>query len=268
MLERVAAAISRSRMFEAGEHVGVAVSGGADSVCLLHLLRELAPRWDLRLSVLHLNHRLRGEESRRDAEFVVDLAAQLGLPAVLREVDVGGFARQPGTGRAGSPPGVLSRDHRRRGGSKVALGHTRSDQAETVLFRFLRGAGIGRAWPASGRSRPTASSGRCWESDRAEVEAFLPRARHRLAGGFHAIASRQFARNRIRHELLPQLAREWNPAIGETLANTADWARAEEAYWEDELERLAPAGFPNARAPVIMRVDGSPVFACWPPPAA
>jgi tRNA(Ile)-lysidine synthase len=63
LAESVAEVIVRHRMTERGQRVGVAVSGGADSVCLLHLLRELAPRWELRLSVLHLNHRLRGEES-------------------------------------------------------------------------------------------------------------------------------------------------------------------------------------------------------------
>ena len=141
MLERVAAAISRYRMFQAGEHVGVAVSGGADSVCLLHVLRELAPRWDLRLSVLHLNHRLRGEESRRDAGFVVDLAAQLGLPASIREVDV---AASPGNLEQAAREARLAFFREAIAGgavAKVAVGHTRSDQAETVLFRFLRGAG-------------------------------------------------------------------------------------------------------------------------------
>src|SRR5207253_7987591 len=75
-------------MFEAGHSVGVAVSGGSDSVGLLHALVELAPRWDLRLSVLHLDHQLRGAESRQDAEFVREMAAGLCLPVVMRQADV------------------------------------------------------------------------------------------------------------------------------------------------------------------------------------
>src|ERR1041385_7176141 len=71
-------------MFAGCGRVGVAVSGGADSVCLLHVLRELAPRWKLCLTVLHLDHQLRAEESRGDAEFVARLAADLGLPLVSR----------------------------------------------------------------------------------------------------------------------------------------------------------------------------------------
>ena len=88
MVERVAKTIIRYSMFEPGDRVGVAVSGGADSVFLLHALFELAPRWDLKLSVLHLDHRLRGEESRDDAIFVRELAAQFGLAAHVTESDV------------------------------------------------------------------------------------------------------------------------------------------------------------------------------------
>src|ERR1035438_10930522 len=93
MIEQVAKTITRYSMFQPDQRVGVAVSGGADSVCLLHVLRELAPRWDLRLVVLHLNHGLRGEESQQDAEFVGRLAMQLGLPFHVREVELGKTSR-------------------------------------------------------------------------------------------------------------------------------------------------------------------------------
>jgi len=119
----------------------------------------------------------------------------------------------------------------------VALGHTRSDQAETVLFRFLRGAGTAglagiRPVTTDGIFRPLL------EVDRGEVEAFL---RTRGIGWREdsSNADARFARNRIRHELLPQLIRDWNPGLRETLAQTADWARAEEQWWEAELDRLA-----------------------------
>ena len=85
MLNRIVRTIERYRMFEPCQAVGVAVSGGADSVCLLHVLLELAPRWDLRLNVVHVNHQLRGDESRQDAEFVSDLASRLGLPVRIRD---------------------------------------------------------------------------------------------------------------------------------------------------------------------------------------
>src|ERR1017187_5104647 len=128
-------------MFTPGDRVAVAVSGGADSVCLLHVLLELAIRWDLILGVLHVNHNLRGDASRGDAEFVRSLAAELHLPFTLHQLDLSNCA---GNVEQSARDARLAffHDHLARGlATRVALGHTRSDQAETVLFRFLRGSG-------------------------------------------------------------------------------------------------------------------------------
>ncbi|HEY2016557.1 MAG TPA: tRNA lysidine(34) synthetase TilS, partial [Bryobacteraceae bacterium] len=253
LVERVAAAIGRYGMLASGARVGVAVSGGPDSVCLLHVLLELAPRMDLHLSVLHLDHQLRGEDSRRDAVFVRDLAAERGLVCHLREVNV---ADIPGNLEQAARRARLEffREMIESGAvDRVAVGHTRSDQAETVLFRFLRGSGTAglagiRPVIAPGIVRPLL------EVDRAAVEQFL---RERGIGWREdsTNAGFEFARNRIRHGLLPQLAREWNPAIVETLSQTADWARAEESYWDCELARLAATHLVAAGGAVIVRVD-------------
>src|SRR4051812_45348458 len=89
VLDRVAGIISRYSMIPPGGRVGVAVSGGADSVCLLYLLRELTPARDLSLSVVHLNHKLRADESDKDEEFVRQLASSLGYPIAVRSERVG-----------------------------------------------------------------------------------------------------------------------------------------------------------------------------------
>src|SRR5437879_2612474 len=96
VLERIVKTITRYNMFNPGDRVGVAVSGGADSVFLLHALFELAPRWDLKLCVLHLDHRLRGEESGGDARFVRELAASFGLSARVAESDVARLKQELG----------------------------------------------------------------------------------------------------------------------------------------------------------------------------
>ena len=251
MLERIAATVALYQMWHPGQKVGVAVSGGADSVCLLHLLRELAPRSDLRLLVLHLNHRLRGAESEEDAQFVRRLAAELGLAITVRGTEI-----------------AASTDNREQAGrearlaffrevistgqvDRVATGHTRCDQAETVLFRFLRGAGTaglaGIRPVAAGIVRPLIAV------DRSEVERFL-RERGLAWREDSTNQSPEFARNRIRHDLLPHLEREWNPAIVRTLAQTADWALAEERYWEAEIDRLAPGLVPQ-NGFVLLRAD-------------
>ena len=257
MLELVAKTITRYSMFQPGQRVGAAVSGGADSVCLLHVLRDLAPRWNLRLTVLHLDHQLRGEESRQDAAFVRDLAAALDLPCESQETDVAALCRETGENLEQAARAARLQFFQRliRGGTvdRIATGHTRSDQAETVLFRFLRGsgtAGLAGIRPVTHEAivRPLL------EIDRAAVEHYL-RERGIAWRTDSTNASSAFARNRIRHELLPQLTRDWNPALAETLAHTADWAQAEEAYWESELARLAPAHLVFDPPAVLLRVD-------------
>jgi tRNA(Ile)-lysidine synthase len=244
-------------MFQPGQRVAVAVSGGADSVCLLHVLCELRPRWNLRLTVVHLDHQLRGEESRQDAAFVRDLAAALDLPFELRETDVQALCRETGDNleqAARAARLAFFRDLICGGAlDRVAVGHTRSDQAETVLFRFLRGSGTAglagiRPITEDGVVRPLI------EIERVEVEEYL-RERGIRWRTDSSNASATFARNRIRRELLPQLIREWNPAMTETLAHTADWAQAEEAYWDAELARLAPVHLIQEPPAVLMRIE-------------
>jgi tRNA(Ile)-lysidine synthase len=257
VIERVLATIERFGMFQNGQRVGVAVSGGPDSVCLLHVLFDLAPRWNLRLHVLHLDHQLRGEESRGDARFVEQLASRLGLPCSLGQVDVAALARA----RAENLEQAARNERRRffldflQSGAldRIALGHTRSDQAETVLFRFLRGSGTAglagiRPVTADGFVRPLVGI------ERAAVEQFL-RERNIAWREDSSNASLGFDRNRIRHELLPMLQREWNPAIAEMLAHTADWALEEESYWETEIGRLAGRYLIAKPPAVFLRAD-------------
>lgn len=257
MLERVARTITRYSMFQPDQRVGAAVSGGADSVCLLHVLGELAPRWNLRLRVLHLDHKLRGEESRQDAAFVREMAARLALPFEEQEADVAALCRETGDNieQAGRAARLEFFARLMQAGTidRIATGHTRSDQAETVLFRFLRGAGTAglagiRPVTGDGLVRPLI------EIDRPEIEQYL-RERGIRWRTDSTNASASFARNRIRHALLPQLTQDWNPALPETLAHTADWAQAEEAYWEAELARLAPVHLTVNPPAVLLRTD-------------
>ncbi len=258
MLRRVAEFITRYSMFAPGQTAGVAVSGGADSVCLLNILKELAPRWGLKLVVLHLDHQLRGEESRRDAEFVEQLARGFGLEYRLKRVNVGALRAATGDNLE-----QAARRARRefyaesiQSGlvSRIATGHTRSDQAETVLLRLLRGAGaagLAGILPVTpdGLVRPLLGVGR------AEVEAFLGERGIR----WREDASNQdfrFARNRVRRQVLPTLARDFNPALEEALARTAALAGEDEAYWEREAARHAAEALVS-RPPAVLIQAGS-----------
>jgi tRNA(Ile)-lysidine synthase len=210
----------------------VAVSGGADSVCLLHVLREL------RIGVTgiaHVNHKLRGEASEEDERVVAAIARDMRLPFHITAAPcVGGNLEQ--TARRARRE--FFDDLIRRGlADRIALGHTMDDQAETVLFRMLRGAGLaGLAGilpvTAEGLIRPLLGV------TRAEVETFL---RERGICWREDASNREprFARNRIRHGLLPSLKQDWNPRITETLAHLADLAYEEEHWWAAEVGRIA-----------------------------
>jgi len=211
-------------MLNAEDRVIAAVSGGADSVCLLQVLHEA----QVNLSgVAHFNHKLRGEASEEDEQFVAALAAKLSLP----------FYRAEGRPGPGNLEQVARRDRREffsslirdNAATHIALAHTRDDQAETVLFRVLRGSGLtGLAGihpvTAEGFIRPMIGV------TRSEVLEFL-RERGIEWREDASNLDLRFARNRIRHELLPQLAKEWNPQIVDALANLGDLAYEEERLW-------------------------------------
>jgi tRNA(Ile)-lysidine synthase len=233
VLERVRKSIIRYNMLPPRSAVAVAVSGGADSVCLLHVLAELAPAFEVSLSVAHLNHQLRGAESEEDEKFVGEMAARLGLPYYHARVNVA--AARDNLEQAGRRARRAFFDG--LGADLIALGHTRDDQAETVLFRVLRGCGLrGLAgiYPiaAGGYIRPLI------EATRAEVEEYL--GARRIPWRFDASnRDPRFARNRIRYSLLPHLSRDWNPQIGESMAHLAALAQDEESWWETYIDEVS-----------------------------
>jgi tRNA(Ile)-lysidine synthase len=244
MLDRVAQFIARHRMFEPGQRVGVAVSGGADSVFLLHALRELG--WSL--SIIHIEHGIRGAASIADAEFVRQLAAGFALPFHLRQADVpaidGNLEEAARNIRQAFYSELIAAGTLHR----VATGHTRSDQAETVLYRILRGSGLtGLAGilpvTSEGIVRPLL------EIDRAEIEAWL-RERGVLWREDATNQDRTLARNRLRHEILPLLRGAFNPQLDAALSNLATIARDEEAFWNSELA-ITCLPTPNPQPQVI-----------------
>ncbi len=233
MLDRIAGFITRQSMFPPSARVGVAVSGGADSIFLLEALRELAPRWNLQLSIVHIEHGIRGEDSRADASFVKNLAWRLQLPFHFHQADTpaidDNLEQAARNVRQSFYAGLLSAG----AVDRIATGHTRSDQAETVLFRLLRGAGL------TGLSaiRPVTSDGLVrplLELDRAEIECWL--RKQNIEWREDATnQDRSYARNRMRHEILPLLRENVNPRLDETLAQFAALAQDEESYWETVL---------------------------------
>ena len=240
LADRVAASVQAQALIPRGGRVVAAVSGGGDSVALLHLLAELAERSLLTLAgVAHVNHRLRRPASDEDERFCRDLARRFGVPCLVESVAVADVARsrRVSVELAGHHlrHAFFARAAAELEAGRVALGHTIDDQAETVLLRLIRGAGaagLSGMRPRAGvLVRPLLGVGR------AELRRYL------ADGGvpFREDASNadlRVPRNRVRHELLPHL-RTYSPRIVEALARQADIARADEAWLSHRANQAA-----------------------------
>lgn len=222
LLETAQATIERHRMLEPGETVLVAVSGGVDSIVLLDVLRRLAPRHELSLVIAHLDHGLRESTSEADARFVEQLGRESNIRVVSERIDVRRAAPRKAPGLEAAAREVRRSFLRDTAGrvnaSKIALGHSASDRAETILFRLARGtggAGLRGIEPVSGAFvRPLI------EVPRTEILAYARQERltWREDPSNTDVA---FARNRIRHCVLPELERI-NPRIVEAICRASD----------------------------------------------
>jgi tRNA(Ile)-lysidine synthase len=241
LADRVLRTVRRHDLFARGARVVVALSGGPDSVALVHLLRDLEQAGELIVAgTAHLNHQLRGEAADDDERFCREVSASLGLPVEVGRADVRALAREQGRSLEDAARAAryafLDRAADRLRADVIAVGHSRDDQAETFLLRLLRGAGprgLAAILPRAGRVvRPLL------DVTRAELQAYL--AARRIA--FREDATNDdlgIPRNRIRHELIPYLQREFSAGIVDVLAREAAIAREDEARLEAEAIEVA-----------------------------
>ena len=235
--ERVLATIRRHDLIPAGTRVLAAVSGGADSVALAFVLARLAPDFGFTLAGLaHLHHGLRGEDADADQAFVVALAARLGVPCITGHEDVAARARENGESIEAAARraryALLDEAATALSATRIATGHTADDQAETLVMRLMRGAGLqglSGIRPRNGNViRPLL------DARRAAVEAFL-----RTAGESWredaSNADTTIARNQVRHAVIPALTRAGGDSVVDALARTASLIQED----ADELDRAA-----------------------------
>jgi tRNA(Ile)-lysidine synthase len=240
MRDQVLRYIRSCGLIKAGNRVLLAVSGGADSVALLRVLLELRDDLGIVLAVAHLNHQLRGESADADEAFVRELAATHGLDFFVERAKVAEHAEAERIGLESAGRKLryewlakIAGEHRF---DAVATAHTADDQAETVLMKFLRGAGtrgLAGIYPLLRRGakqevrfvRPLLGT------TRREIESYLESLEQPWRED-ETNLDRRFLRNRVRHELLPLLERDYNPNIREVLSETAEINREEELYLE------------------------------------
>ena len=238
-------AITAYRMFQPGDSVLICVSGGPDSVALLHILLSLAPEFSFTLGVAHLNHCLRKKDSDDDAEFVASLAKQLDLPCYIKKKDVRKYQKQHKLSLEEAARRVryafYDQVAEKNGFNKIAIGHHSDDNAELVLMYLLRGSGpLGIAGIPPVRNckngnrqivRPMISV------KRSEIIDFL-RAKELRYVSDKSNNDMRYLRNRVRHQLIPLLKESYNPRIVETINRLSLIIRSEEKWIESNINSI------------------------------
>src|SRR5260221_3636546 len=249
LAENVLANIRHRRWLKPGDRLGIAVSGGADSVALLRVLLDLRRELGIVLSVAHFIHTLRGDESEADHKFVKDLAGEHGLEFHAARGDVARRAEEHSLSAEAAARearyeffwSLIEVDRL----DKIATAHTLDDQAETVLLRLIRGTGtrgLGGIHPqltglTSGQTAKGSIIRPLLDTRSGDVERYLAS----LGQPWREDSSNRdlhHTRNRVRKSLIPLLEKDFNPEITERLADFAEIAQAEEDYWESELKRF------------------------------
>ncbi len=279
LINTVRSTIDCHGLLPRGGTVVVGVSGGPDSLCLLHVLRALAPEYGVSLHVAHLNHRLRDADSDQDAAFVERLAAEWNLPHTIAARDVAAYAEREHLAIEEAARqmryGFLAEVAQQVGSNTVAVAHHADDQAESVLMHVIRGSGIaglrgmrpksemGDLRLAMGDRLPNTQYPlpALWlirpllYVTRADIEAYC--AANDLRPRFDlSNLDQTYFRNWLRHTVLPLLAQH-NPGVREVLCRTAEVAAADYQLLHAEMER--------AWGQVVCRADADIVFdlAAW-----
>lgn len=237
VVDKVRSTIQRYQLLNPGETVLVGVSGGADSVCLLHVLCLLSQSLDLTVVAAHLNHLIRGQEAERDQQMVVELGQRLGVPVQVGRVDVPSLRAQAGLSLEAAARQAryhfLEATATKVGATRIAVAHHANDQAETVLMHLIRGGGaegLRGMRPGRGRIiRPLLTV------TRAEIVQYC----QEQGLGFVEDSTNfdvSYLRNRIRWQLIPLLAQNFNPGIVEALNRTAAILAAEDEWMQGQAE--------------------------------
>lgn len=259
LIDKVKETIEKYNMLRKGDRVVVGVSGGPDSVTLLYILKFLKDKMNLDLYIAHLDHMFRKGESRRDALFVRNLAKRLKVPVTIGREDVPREAKLKKISAEEAARFAryifLLKVAKEVGAKRIAVGHTKDDQAETVLMRLIRGAGL------SGLNGipPTRKLDGCMivrpliEIWRSELEEFLQEnniATRRDSSNLKLI----YLRNKIRHKLIPML-KKYNPNIKQILANTAGNLTVDYQFLRDESRKaLEKCKIKNVKLKIIFNL--------------
>lgn len=234
MLDKVLKTIHENSMFSVNDKVIVAVSGGPDSMCLLHVLNRIKDKLNIKIIAAHVNHCLRGNESDEDEVYVKEFCSKLNIDFYSTRVDINRFSKEKGlssemAGRAARYE-FFENIKSKVGAQKIAIAHNANDQAETILMRIMRGtgiAGIVGIKPVRDKIfvRPLIKIGR------EEIESYCKKE-HINPRIDNTNLTNIYSRNKVRLELIPYIKRNFNEDIITTLNRLSDTVNVDNDYLE------------------------------------
>ena len=243
VFEKVLSTINKHNLISDGDKIVIGLSGGPDSVCLLHILNRLKEKLDIELYVAHLNHQIRGIEAQKDALYVSTICEEMGITYFLKSIDVPKYCKDNGLsieeGARKLRYEMFNEIKQKTKSNKIAIGHNLNDQAETVLMRIMRGTGLqglrGIEYAReNGIIRPLLDIERKDIEDYCELHNLNPRIDESNLENI-------YTRNKIRLELIPYMKDNFNPNLIESIVRMSNNLRSDSDY----IEAHAEAEFKN-----------------------
>ena len=243
VFEKVLSTINKHNLISDGDKIVIGLSGGPDSVCLLHILNRLKEKLDIELYVAHLNHQIRGIEAQKDALYVSTICEEMGITYFLKSIDVPKYCKDNGLsieeGARKLRYEMFNEIKQKTKSNKIAIGHNLNDQAETVLMRIMRGTGLqglrGIEYAReNGIIRPLLDIERKDIEEYCELHNLNPRIDESNLENI-------YTRNKIRLELIPYMKDNFNPNLIESIVRMSNNLRSDSDY----IEAHAEAEFKN-----------------------
>ncbi|MCD8390979.1 MAG: tRNA lysidine(34) synthetase TilS [Firmicutes bacterium] len=231
VFDKVKETIITNSLIQRGDSVLIGLSGGADSVCLTHILSRLADEWELTLRTAHLNHGIRGADAERDARFAMRFSESLGIECEIKNADVPRLAESKGISEELAGRGAryefFNEACEKYGINKIATAHNRCDNAETLAMNFMRGAALaglcGIPYSRGNVVRPLL------DVTRAEIEEYCRENGLEYVTDSTNLENR-YTRNKVRHYLIPLIEKEFNPNFINTAAKNSRIIKEDENF--------------------------------------
>lgn len=238
IFEKVLSTINKYNLIENGDKIVLGLSGGPDSVCLLHILCRLKEKLDIEVYAAHLNHQIRGIEAQKDALYITQLCDDLGVTSFVKSIDVPKYCKENGLsveeGARKLRYEMFEEIKRKTKSNKIAIGHNLNDQAETILMRIMRGTGL-QGLRGIEYIRDNNIIRPILDIDRRDIEAYCEKYELNPRIDQTNLES-IYTRNKIRLELIPYMKDNFNPNVIESIVRMSNSLKTDSDYIEQESE--------------------------------